>query len=317
MNKSLNQNRTNSKFSCNRGIGTSSENKSQDWQQERQDRIAALVKQLEEGVASIQSSDDFKRWLKVASRFHSYSVNNQLLILFQFPTAARVAGYRTWQSLGRQVKKGSKGINILAPRPYERVIEDRDGGTEEIVRGISFRTVSVFDISQTEGAELPSIAPDQLHGEDGEVLYQRLDDLAEGEGLKVTHYDLQGEGAEADPNYNGYYLPGSKLIYVKRAAQVQMVKTLAHELGHHFDAGREGSPRDERETVAFVVGAYYGIDTTAYTFPYVAGWAAKREGAEIIKGVMTRIQQTSHRMLALLEGDQEAGPRDVTEADQV
>src|SRR4051794_10088513 len=114
MNKSLNQNRTNSKFSCSRG-STNSENMSQDWQQDRLDRIAALVKQLEEGVASIQNSDDFKRWLKVASRFHSYSVNNQLLILFQFPSAVRVAGYRTWQSLGRQVKKGAKGINILAP----------------------------------------------------------------------------------------------------------------------------------------------------------------------------------------------------------
>src|SRR3978361_2280079 len=103
MTQSLNQNRTNSKFGCNRGSNGSSENKSQDWQQEREARIATLIEQLEQGVASIQSSDDFKRWLKVASRFHAYSVNNQLLILFQFPSAVRVAGYRTWQSLGRQV----------------------------------------------------------------------------------------------------------------------------------------------------------------------------------------------------------------------
>lgn len=312
MNKSLNQNWTNSKFSCNRGstggrtdgVGNPEENKGQDWQQERQERIAALVQQLEQGVAGIQSSDDFKRWLRVASRFHTYSVNNQLLILFQFPSATRVAGYRTWQSLNRQVKRGSKGINILAPQPFERIIEDKVTGTEEVARGITFKTVSVFDISQTEGEELPSIAPGQLQSEEGQELYRKLDDLAEREGLKVTHYDLMGE-AEKDPQYNGYYLPGSKLIYVKRAAQSQMVKTLAHELGHHFDAGREGSPRDERETVAeavaFVVGSYYGIDTTAYTFPYVAGWAAKREGAEVIKAVMSRVQQTAHRMLDLLE----------------
>jgi len=273
---------------------------------------AALVAQLEQGVAGIQSSDDFKRWLRVASRFHSYSVNNQLLILFQFPTATRVAGYRTWQSLGRQVKRGSKGINILAPRPFERAVEDKDGssesstGTQEVVRGIYFKTVSVFDISQTEGAELPNITPDQLQGEEGTELYQRLDELADAEGLKVTHYDLQGEGAEADPEYNGYYLPGSKLIYVKRASTSQMVKTLAHELGHHFDAGREGSSRDERETVAeavaFVINSFYGLDTTSYTFLYVAGWAAKRDGAEIMRTVMTRIQQTAHRMLNLLDG---------------
>ncbi|MBN9392386.1 MAG: hypothetical protein J0I20_30395 [Chloroflexi bacterium] len=301
---SLNQNQVNGKFSCNRGHTDGAGHNTQDWQQERQDRIASLMQQLEQGVAGIQSSEDFKRWLKVASRFHTYSLNNQVLILMQFPTATRVAGYRTWQSLKRQVVKGSKGINILAPQPFERIIEDKATGVEEVARGITFKTVSVFDISQTEGEELPSIAPGQLQGEEGVELYRRLDDLAEREGLKVTHYDLLGE-AEQDPSYNGYYLPGSKLIYVKRAAQVQMVKTLAHELGHHFDAGREGSPREERETVAeavaFVVAAYYGIDTTAYTFPYVAGWAAKREGAEIIKGVMTRIQQTSHRMLDLLE----------------
>ncbi len=304
---SLNQNRTNSKFSCNRGStdGSGKGTTNQDWQQERQDRMAGLMQQLEQGVAGIQSSDDFKRWLKVASRFHTYSLNNQVLILMQFPNATRVAGYRTWQSLKRQVVKGSKGINILAPQPFERLIEDKATGTEEVARGITFKTVSVFDISQTEGEELPSIAPGQLQGEEGVELYRRLDGLAESEGLKVTHYDLLGE-AEQDPAYNGYYLPGSKLIYVKRAAQVQMVKTLAHELGHHFDAGREGSPRDERETVAeavaFVVASYYGIDTTAYTFPYVAGWAAKRNGSEVIKAVMTRIQRTAHRMLDLLEG---------------
>ena len=303
---SLNQNQTNSKFSCSRGGGKSSQkNQAQDWQQERQDRIAGLMQQLEQGVTGIQSSDDFKRWLKVASRFHTYSLNNQVLILLQFPNATRVAGYRTWQSLKRQVVKGSKGINILAPQPFERIIEDKATGTEEVFKGITFKTVSVFDISQTEGEELPSIAPGQLQGEEGAELYRRLDNLAEHEGLKVTHYDLMGE-AEKDPAYNGYYLPGSKLIYVKRAAQVQMVKTLAHELGHHFDAGREGSPRDERETVAeavaFVVSSCYGIDTTAYTFPYVAGWAAKREGSEVIKTVMGRVQRTVHRMLDLLEG---------------
>ena len=303
MNKSLNQNRTNSKFSCNRG----SSEKNQDWQQEREARIATLVQQLEHGVASIQSSDDFKQWLKVASRFHTYSVNNQLLILFQFPNATRVAGYRTWQSLGRQVKKGAKGISILAPRPFERIIKDEANGTEEIAKGISFKTVSVFDISQTEGEALPKMTPDQLQGQEGEELYIKLDELAEAESLKVTHYDLQGGGDDSRTDYNGYYLPGSKLIFVKRASTSQMVKTLAHELGHYFDAGREASPRDERETVAeavaFIVTAYYGIDTTAYTFPYVAGWAAKREGAEIIKAVMTRIQQAAHSMLALLDAD--------------
>jgi hypothetical protein len=88
-----------------------------------------------------------------------------------------------------------------------------------------------------------------------------------------------------------------------------MVKTLAYELGHHFDAGREGSPREERETVtevvAFMLSSYYGIDTTAYTFAYVAGWAAKRDGSEVIKAVMSRDHHTAHRMLDLLDGSKD------------
>lgn len=172
---------------------------------------------------------------------------------------------------------------------------------------ISFRTVSVFDVSQTEGEALPNITPGQLKGQEGEELYKKLDELAEQEGLKVTHYDLQGGGDDSRTDYNGYYLPGSKLIFVKRAATSQMVKTLAHELGHHFDQGRELSSREERETVAeavaFVVNSFYGIDTTSYSFPYVAGWSVKKEGTEVIKAVMSRIQQTAHRILALLEGD--------------
>src|SRR4051812_22390736 len=115
MSTSLNQFRANGKFGSRANTGNRSHNseKNQDWQQERQAKIERLAQQLQEGVASFQSSDDFKRWLRVASRFHTYSLNNQLLILFQFPTATRVAGYRTWQSLGRQVKRGEKGINIL------------------------------------------------------------------------------------------------------------------------------------------------------------------------------------------------------------
>lgn len=280
--------------------------KSQVWMQERHEKIAGLVQKFEEGVAAIQSSEDFKRWLSVATRFHTYSLHNQFLIMLQCPIATRVAGYKTWQSLGRQVKRGEKGISILAPQPFERVIEDQITGTEEVFKGVTFKTVSVFDISQTDGEELPNIAPGQLQGEEGVELYRRLDDLAEVEGLKVTHYDLQGEGAEKDAGYNGYYLPESKLIYIKRASNSQMVKTLAHELGHHFDPARPGSSREERETVAeavaFVVTSYYGIDTTAYSFPYVAGWAGKIEGTNVIKAVMTRIQQATYNILAHMEG---------------
>ncbi len=310
MDRSLKQVRNNGK--------PNNTNKGQAYQQARQERISDLVQQLEEGVAAIQSSDDFQRWLAVASRFHNYSLNNQLLIMLQYPTATRVAGYKTWQSLGRQVVKGAKGISILAPRPYERTVQDQDTCSEEVRSGLAFRSVCVFDISQTEGEPLPPpVKPTLLQQEQegAEELYSVLVTLAAAQGLKVTSFDRLTAGNDSQSDYNGYYQPTSGLIFVKTAATGQMVKTLAHELGHHFDrtgTGKEGSvsSREERETVAeavaFIVTSWYGLDSSTYSFPYVAGWAGKSEGTAVIKAVMSRIQQAAHNMLTLLEEEAEA-----------
>src|ERR671933_2797667 len=115
------------------------------WQAQRDERMSTLMQQLEAGVEAIQTSEDFKRYLRTAAIFPHYSPNNVLLILSQRPDATRVAGYKTWQSLGRQVKKGEKAIYIFAPRPY-RVITEDEAGEEEIREGLTFRSVPVFDI---------------------------------------------------------------------------------------------------------------------------------------------------------------------------
>src|ERR687886_522199 len=126
------------------------------WQAQRDERMSTLMQQLEAGVEAIQTSEDFQRYLRTAATFHHYSPNNVLLILAQKSEATRVAGYKTWQSLGRQVKKGEKAIYIFAPRPYRVTTEDEQG-EEQTREGLTFRSVPVFDVSQTEGDPIPTM----------------------------------------------------------------------------------------------------------------------------------------------------------------
>src|SRR5215210_7254112 len=129
--------------------------------------MSDLMRQLEAGVQAIQTSDAFKRYLKTAARFHQYSPNNVLLILAQKPEATRVAGYHAWQQLGRQVKQGEKAISIFAPRPYRVTTED-EAGEEQTRKGLTFRAVPVWDISQTDGDPIPTMEAPTLTGSDGQ-----------------------------------------------------------------------------------------------------------------------------------------------------
>ena len=289
-------------------------------QADREQRTTELMAQLEAGVTAIQTSDDFKRYLSVAAKFHAYSHNNVLLIIAQRPEATRVAGYRTWQSLGRQVNKGERAIYIFAPRPY-RVEQANAQSEEESNLRVAFRAVPVFDISQTEGDDIPTIEAPLLTGGEGAHTYARLVTFAESLGLSVTNHDPLTCGDDTRSAYNGYYSPTNARIFVKHAAPAQMVKTLIHELGHHLDPELELAPRGERETVAeataFIVAAQQGIDTASYSFPYIAFWAGKDDGAAAIKTVMARVQQIAHRIIAgILEHEAmpeaaalQAGPR--------
>ena len=174
------------------------------WQHQRDERMSNLLRQLEAGVEAIQTSEDFKRYLRTAAIFPHYSPNNVLLIRSQRPDATRVAGYKTWQSLGRQVKKGEKAIFIFAPRPYRVTTEDEQG-EEQTREGLTFRSVPVFDFSQTEGDPIPTMEAPVLTGDRGQDTYEALVAFATRQGLTVTNHDPNTDGDDTQSTYNGLY----------------------------------------------------------------------------------------------------------------
>jgi antirestriction protein ArdC len=276
------------------------------WQARREERTAELMQQLDAGVQAIQTGDDFKRYLHTAARFHKYSLNNVLLIRAQRPDATRVAGYKTWQALGRQVKKGEQAIYILAPRPYAVKTQDA-AGQEQIEReGIAFKPAAVFDIAQTGGEPLPTVEAPTLTGAADQATYAALVAFATSQGLTVTHHDPKTAGDDTHSTYMGYYNPLRNLIFVRQGAPAQMLKTLIHELAHHLDPELRQASRAECETVAeataFVVAAHQGIDTGSYSFPYVAVWASRQDQPAMLKQVMGRVQGIAHQILDHLEG---------------
>ena len=133
----------------------------------QKERIREITEKLEEGVKAVFESARYKEYLACMSKFHSYSLNNSLLIAAQYPTATAVAGYRSWQqNFGRQVRKGEKGIKILAPCKYKVETDEKDeNGDPKMMELTGFRVVSVFALEQTEGKELPSIGVDELTGD--------------------------------------------------------------------------------------------------------------------------------------------------------
>ncbi|MCH8007544.1 MAG: hypothetical protein IIC91_01640 [Chloroflexi bacterium] len=256
-----------------------------------------LADKLAQGVAALRDSEEFKRYLDVAARFHSYSFGNQILIGMQCPDASRVAGYRTWQGMGRQVRKGEKGIRILAPRPWK---EHRDG----CVRGkcdcpdggVGFATVSVFDVSQTDGDDLPAITTD-LAGDDA-GLWAGLASITSEEKLEL----------DTDPDHNhggahGYYAPRDSRIWVDmKRPPAHRAATLAHELAHYFT--NDDKPCREEgeiiaESVAYIVLGHFGIDAGDYSFGYLASWDT--DDAKQFKAQLGQIQKTAATIIDRLE----------------
>lgn len=255
--------------------------------------LTESLNRLEQAVAEIHDSETFRRYLTAQARFHQYSWGNVLLILAQKPDASKVAGYRAWQSLGRQVRRGEQGIRILVPM-RQRIIpepEDEDNGQQS---QLFFGTGSVFDISQTEGPPLPEVAVPILEGDTGHDLYGQLEGLAHQERVSVQQaHQLQG-------GVMGYYDRRTRQVVVRQAAAQQMTKTLAHELAHHFSGASSSTPEEESiaESVAYVVCARFGLDTGERSFPYVAVWSRQ---PKTLKGVLTRVQTISSLMIDRLD----------------
>jgi N-terminal domain of anti-restriction factor ArdC/IrrE N-terminal-like domain len=201
---------------------------------------------LERGIQSLVNRDNWLNYLKTQATFHSYSFNNTCLILDQCPNASHIAGFQSWKKLNRSVKKGEKGIRILAPIVYK----DRDRPDE--IAGISFKSVSVFDISQTDGDPLPEIAT-KLSGDDNGVL-NALKEFALGQGFTLKEEDL------GEVNGSCSYRSPITITINPNRSRLHQAKTLAHELGHallHCGENYKGHDSKsaielEAESVAFI-----------------------------------------------------------------
>lgn len=250
-------------------------------------------------------SDTLKRFLNTMSRFHGYSWHNSLLIAVQMPDASFVAGFHRWLQLGRHVRKGEKGIGILAPLAYRNKADADDVGDdgEKSIRG--FKVVHVFDVSQTEGEELPQIGA--IHGDPGRLM-SGLEDLIRDSGIKITNTALP-MGTE------GVSLKGEIQI-AEGLSAAERFAVLAHELSHewlHGDPDSRPGTKTVRETeaeaVAYVVCRAFGLDCSTRSSDYIQLY---RGNEATLAESLGRIQQTAARIIRSLDStrtDAEEGSR--------
>ncbi|MFP4554781.1 MAG: ArdC family protein [Actinomycetota bacterium] len=264
-------------------------------------RAEELHQDLLEQVAQLRTSEEWLEAMVTAARFHDYSFGNWLLLWSQAEhrgtTVTRPAGYRRWQSLGRQVRKGEKGYRILAP-VTRRVKVDRADDEDTELRVVGFRVVTVFDIAQTDGEPLPDVGPRLLTGEGDADLLEAGISMIEDAGYSYAVEPLRGP--------NGVTRPGGRQVLVDSGLEgAQLTKTTIHELAHvlmHADDGRvdcRGRVEVEAESVAYVVCAASGLDTSAYSVAYVAGWAEHSDDPErTLLATGERVVTHARRVLA-------------------
>lgn len=284
--------------------------------EEGERKIDAVMRSLKSGVDTIQQSENFRQFLTTMSKFHDYSIGNQILIMVQKPEATKVAGFNTWKDLGRWVKKGESGIAILAPRfpsrptcpecgagiPKGAKYCPRCGASVEVKEEVEmepayFVVVSVFDISQTEGKPLPEFEVPTLTGVANEELFAKAMVLARAKRITVSFEPKPG----LPPEVKGYYIAGE--IWVRpEEPRAQQLKTFLHELAHHYSESVFLLPSRDAETIAesaaYVVGDHYGFDTGVRSFPYVAMWA---QDEKVLKENLGAIRKVATTILEGLE----------------
>lgn len=275
----------------------------------------SIMQSLESGVEELFTSNRYQEFLKTMAKFHNYSFNNTMLIAMQRPDATLVTSYKNWQSMGRQVMKGEKGITIIAPAPYKKMKEkevldenqrpimgtDGKPKTEQVEVTIPhFKAVTVFDIAQTSGEPIQTLAPELLTAavQDFDSFMQAIQ--------KISPVPIRFD--EIDGNANGYYHNADKEIVIKKGlSESQTLKTAIHETVHAKLHDKEimeslGVEKDrltkevEAESVAYCVCSSFGLDTSDYSFPYIAGWSSSREMKEM-KASMDVIRKTAGEMI--------------------
>ena len=287
---------------------------------ETAERVKALTEKLEAGVKEVFESEKYKTYLKAMSRFHHYSFGNVMLILMQCPEASLVAGYTAWKKqFGRTVKKGEHGIQIIAPVKRSKLVsQDKldpdtqqpvigpDGKPEKepvFVQYQGFQVAYVFDVSQTEGRELPSLGVDELTGDvpNFDAMFSAV------EAISPVPVEFRPASAA-----KGCYNHLERKIYVNEGmSQVQTLKTLIHETAHallHASSVLDDEiPKKDRhtkeveaESIAYVVCQHFGIDTSDYSFPYVTCWSRGKELPEL-KASLECISKTASSLITSME----------------
>ena len=312
------------------------------------DKLKEITDRLEQGIKELFDSDRYKEYLRVMSKFHNYSFNNTLLIAMQKPDASLVAGFQSWKNnFKRNVVKGEKGIKILAPSPFKikQEMEKIDPTTQKPVIGAdgkpvkeekeitipAFKVVSVFDVSQTEGKELPDIAVDMLTGD-----VERFKDVFAA--LEKTSPVPIGFEKIAGNSHGYYHLEEKRIAIDEGMSELQTIKTAIHEIAHaklhDIDPNapkEEQADRPDRrtrevqaESVAYAVCQHYGLDTSDYSFGYVAGWSSGRELDEL-KSSLETIRSTAAEIINSIdehlqeiqkERDKEQVQKEVAEPDK-
>ena len=279
------------------------------------DKIKELMDKLEAGVKDVFESEQYKTYLKAMSKFHNYSFGNVMLILLQCPNASLVAGFHKWKKdFGRNVKKGEHGIMILAPCPQKKSIDreiEKPDGTKEtesvLVVRQRFKVAYVFDVSQTEGRELPSYGVDKLTGDvqHYDEFYKAIESVA----------PVPIEFRPATDHSEGCYKHKEQKIYINEGLrQIQTVSVMIHETAHAIlhalpvengeIVGKHEKDRRTREveaeSVAYIVCQHFGIETGDSSFAYVTSWSKNKELPEL-KASLECISKTASKMIEDIE----------------
>lgn len=297
------------------------------YNERKQAEINELIKRIDEGVQAVFESKRYKEYLKFASMFTDYSARNTMLINLQKPHATFVASYGKWKKLGRQVERGEKGIVIFAPVIYEsnqysevhvpvldkqgKPLYNEDGTVktktvEKPLSSISFKKVYVYDVSQTSGKEIPTLA-DELTGdidaEKKEAIFTAL--------KKVTGIDFEFLDIKSD--VKGFYNHADDRIVIKSGmSDAQTLKTAFHETAHKLlhdpklEIATVKAHRNEKEvqaeSVAFMVAERLGLDTSEYSFPYIASWSDGKQ-MEQLRDCLQEIQEAAKQITGAIEAE--------------
>ena len=285
----------------------------------RKQEMEQMAQKLEAGVKDVFQGENYKAYLDFCAKMPRYSINNQILIMMQKPDATMCQSFTGWKEMGRFVKKGEKGIRVMAPAPYKmereqdklgadgKPVLDKDGEpVKEVVevKVNAFKPVSTFDISQTEGEPVPRLGVDELTGS-VEGYATLMEAIKQASPVPISFENIES-GAK------GYFQVEENRIAIQEGmSEAQTVKTALHEASHATLHNKEAQNQDsekksrnqkecEAESVAYVVCQHYGIDTAEYSFPYVAGWSSDKEVPEL-KASLDTIRRAASDLIVKID----------------